>query len=50
MEEQKKQIKEWLDTAAQENYGEFGFSTCSEEQQVEIVYQLVNSILYAKGQ
>ena len=30
-------MKELLDRLAVENYGEFGFSTCSPEEQIEII-------------
>ena len=29
---------ELLDKIAQETYGEFGFATCTDEQQMEIIY------------
>lgn len=48
MEEQKAQIKEWLDATAEEMFGEFGFTTCDEDQQLTLISHLVNSILHAK--
>ena len=30
-------MKDFLNKIAQENYGEFGFSTCSDEEQIEII-------------
>ena len=44
MEKDKQELLEWLDVQAQEQYGEFGFATCSEEEQVGIVYDLIMSI------
>ena len=31
-------MQELLDKIAQEQYGEFGFATCTDEQQIEILY------------
>lgn len=38
----------WLNKEAQERFGEFGFTTCNEEEQVEIVYSLVMGIMTAQ--
>lgn len=48
MEKQMAQIKEWLDTQAEEIFGEFGFTTCSEDQQIYLISHLVNGILHGK--
>ena len=48
MANDKEQLLEWLDEQAQEQYGEFGFATCSEDEQVDIVYSLVMSIMTAQ--
>lgn len=48
MEEQKAQIKEWLDATAEEMFGEFGFASCDEDQRLTLISHLVNSILHAK--
>ena len=48
MANDKEQLLQWLDEQAQDQYGEFGFTTCSEDEQVEIVYSLVMSIMTAK--
>jgi len=45
MAKDKEQLKQWLDDQAQEQYGEFGFATCNEDEQVEIVYGLVMTIM-----
>ena len=34
-------MQELLDKIAQETYGEFGFATCTDEQQMEILYETV---------
>lgn len=44
MSKDKQELLEWLDVQAQEQYGEFGFATCSEDEQVGIVYDLIMSI------
>jgi hypothetical protein len=44
MEKDKQELLEWLDLQAQEQYGEFGFATCNEDEQVEIVYNLIMSM------
>jgi len=31
-------MEKLLDKIAQETYGEFGFATCTNEQQMEIIY------------
>lgn len=48
MANDKEELLQWLDEQAQEQYGEFGFATCGEDEQVEIVYSLVMSIMTAK--
>lgn len=48
MANDKQQLLQWLDEQAQEQYGEFGFATCSQDEQVEIVYSLVMSIMTAQ--
>ena len=48
MANDKEQLLQWLDEQAQEQYGEFGFATCSEDEQVDIIYSLVMSIMTAQ--
>lgn len=40
---------DWLDHQAQEQYGEFGFHSCSIEEQEELVYLLTESIINNYG-
>lgn len=49
MADDKEQLQQWLDEQAQEQYGEFGFATCSKDEQVEIVYGLVMTIMTAQS-
>tara|TARA_R100001480_G_scaffold149873_1_gene150022 strand:+ start:546 stop:677 length:132 start_codon:yes stop_codon:yes gene_type:complete len=37
-----------IDKIAQERFGEFGFSTCTEEQQQIILKELLNSVTIKK--
>ena len=51
-EEDEASIDELLalaDEQAQEQYGEFGFASCSEQEQVDIVYSLVMMIMTAQS-
>lgn len=48
MANDKEQLLQWLDEQAQEQYGEFGFATCNEDEQVDIIYSLVMSIMTAQ--
>jgi len=49
MASDKEQLQQWLDEQAQEQYGEFGFASCSEQEQVDIVYSLVMMIMTAQS-
>jgi hypothetical protein len=48
MANDKEELLQWLNEQAQDQYGEFGFGTCSEEDQVDIVYSLVMGIMSAQ--
>lgn len=43
------QLLNWLDHKANEEYGEFGFTTCTEDQQVDIIYDLLSRNVYTKS-
>lgn len=45
MEKDKQELLEWLNLQAEEQFGEFGFSSCQEVEQVEIVYALIMRIM-----
>ena len=42
-------MQELLDKLAEERYGEFGFTTCTEEQQKEIFSHVLKMNTYGKG-
>lgn len=48
MAKEQEELLWWLNKEAEERFGEFGFTSCSEEEQVEIVYSLVMGIMTAQ--
>jgi len=45
MDQEKLELLGWLDKQAQDQYGEFGYSTCDTETQITILYDLVTDIM-----